>query len=443
MKRNNHQNLNTHAGAMWVWLMCIMAGTGLFLLVPLLHAFFAPAAYGAYYFPRAYYIISFVDCVAMAGMLFIAKQREMANDIKIAWLFLWRWMLGYCVLAVLVLICTYTGLALTLLVLTVCSLSFVILAERQACLTQIQKTVRNLAAGDLTAQVDDCMMQGSLRELAHDVNKLAQVISKAADERAEALRKSLDAEQKKVHAERLRNELIANVSHDLKTPLTSVISYTDLLSHELVSAPEDREEQKLIEYSDALTRQSLRLKKLIEDLIEASKAQTGNILVTLTPLNAGVLISQASGEWKARLSEKGIELVCKIPDSPLMIDADGKQMGRVIDNILSNVAKYGMTGTRAYVSAFENEAGDIEISCKNISTTPLHGNADELLERFVRGDASRTTEGSGLGLSIAQSLVELQGGALKLGVDADLFSVALYFPQSSSANTYSTSDKDV
>lgn len=443
MKRNNHQSLNTHAGALWVWLMCILSGLSLFLLVPLFHAFAAPAAYGAYYFPRAYYIISFLDCVAIVGMLLIAKQWEMANDIKIAWLYLWRWMLGYAAFAVLVLVCTYTGAALTLLMLTVCSLGIVVLAERQACLVQIQKTVRSLAAGDLSAQVDDCLMRGNLHELADDVNRLAQVISKAVDERAEALRKSLDAEQKKVHAERLRNELIANVSHDLKTPLTSVISYTDLLSHELVSAPEDREEQKLSEYSKALTRQSLRLKKLIEDLIEASKAQTGNISVMLAPLDASVLISQASGEWKARLSEKNIELVCKIPDSPLMIDADGRQMGRVIDNILSNVAKYGMAGTRAYISALKNKDGDIEISCKNISAVPLNMSTDELLERFVRGDVSRTTEGSGLGLSIAQSLVELQGGALKLAVDADLFSVVLHFPRSSSTSAYSKSDKEI
>ncbi|WP_277259995.1 sensor histidine kinase, partial [Olegusella massiliensis] len=216
---------------------------------------------------------------------------------------------------------------------------------------------------------------------------------------------------------------------DLKTPLTSVINYADLLSAELAIAPEGRDEDKLEECSDVLARQSVRLRKLIEDLIEASKAQTGNISVALAPLDASVLVAQAGGEWTERLNKQNIQLICTTSDEPLMINADGRQMGRIFDNILSNVSKYAMAGTRAYFSVQPSAEGGVEISCKNISATQLNISAEELLERFVRGDASRTTEGSGLGLSIAQSLMELQGGSLKLAIDADLFSVTLYFPR--------------
>lgn len=438
MKHNNQHIPNEHAGAIWVWFMCILAIISVFLLVPLIHAFFVYAAYGMTDFPGSYYIISMLDCAMVACMLFVAKHWEMADDIKTAWSHLWRWALGYAVVVVLVLFCGTIDIFAILLILAICSLSFVMLGERQARLDEISKTVKRLAAGDFTAQVDESLMRGNLRGLASDVNRLAQVSSVAADERAEALRRSLDAEQDKVRAERLRTELIANVSHDLKTPLTSVINYADLLSAELAIAPEGRDEDKLEECSDVLARQSLRLRKLIEDLIEASKAQTGNISVALAPLDASVLVAQAGGEWTERLDKQNIQLICTTPDEPLMIKADGRQMGRIFDNILSNVSKYAMAGTRVYFSAKPSAEGGVEISCKNVSATQLNISAEELLERFVRGDSSRTTEGSGLGLSIAQSLMELQGGSLKLAVDADLFSVTLRFP-SVAATTSSSS----
>ena len=429
MKRNNQQIPNEHAGALWVWFMCISAVISSFLLVTLVRAFFVYATHGMTDFPESYYVMCTLDCALVLFMLFVAKHWEMADDIKSAWSYLWRWALGYVAVIAVVLFCVSSGLFVALLVLALCSLSFVMLGERQARLDDIGKTIKCLAAGDFTAQVDESLMRGDLRELASDINRLAHVSSVAADERANALRLSLDAEQDKVRAERLRTELIANVSHDLKTPLTSVINYADLLSAELAIAPEGRDEDKLEECSDVLARQSVRLRKLIEDLIEASKAQTGNISVALAPLDASVLVAQAGGEWTERLNKQNIQLICTTFDEPLMINADGRQMGRIFDNILSNVSKYAMAGTRAYFSVQPSAEGGVEISCKNISATQLNISAEELLERFVRGDASRTTEGSGLGLSIAQSLMELQGGSLKLAIDADLFSVTLYFPR--------------
>jgi signal transduction histidine kinase len=228
------------------------------------------------------------------------------------------------------------------------------------------------------------------------------------------------AVDERMKSERLKTELITNVSHDIKTPLTSIINYADLITKE----PTDNE--KITEYCEVLTRQSERLKKLIEDLVEASKASTGNLEVLLAPCEVGVLLTQAAGEYEKRLADGNLTLVTRQPEHPVTILADGRRLWRVFDNLMNNICKYAQPGTRVFLT-LEDTDGQAVISFKNISRCELDVSSDELLERFVRGDSSRSTEGSGLGLSIAQSLTELQNGTLALTIDGDLFKVTLRF----------------
>ena len=181
------------------------------------------------------------------------------------------------------------------------------------------------------------------------------------------------------------------------------------------------------EYAQVLIRQSVRLKKLIEDLVEASKASTGNLEVALVPMDVGVILIQITGEYTERLEARGLKLVVRQPEEKLMILADGRRLWRVIENLMNNVCKYAQTGTRVYLS-LERKGEQVVITLKNTSSYELDIPAEELMERFVRGDKARSTEGNGLGLSIAQSLTELQGGRLELAIDGDLFKAILYFP---------------
>ena len=224
--------------------------------------------------------------------------------------------------------------------------------------------------------------------------------------------------QDATRSERLKTELITNVSHDIKTPLTSIISYVDLLK------TTDIQDPKALEYIAVLEKKSKRLAQLMVDLVEASKVTSGNVSVEMEPLNLGELIKQASGEFEARLEEKNIALLCRLPEEPVMVMADGRHMWRVLDNLFGNTVKYALEGTRVYVDlTVENGAAALVI--KNISRDPLNIRPEELMERFVRGDQARHTEGSGLGLSIARSLMELQGGSMELAIDGDLFKVQL------------------
>ncbi|MCF0120681.1 MAG: HAMP domain-containing histidine kinase, partial [Oscillospiraceae bacterium] len=231
------------------------------------------------------------------------------------------------------------------------------------------------------------------------------------------------AVEQRIKSERLKTELITNVSHDIKTPLTSIINYSDLIGREECTNP------RITEYAEVLNRQSERLKRLIDDLVEASKASTGNLEVNLTPCDVSVMLAQAEGEYRRRLEDSGLELVLHEvkSDTPLRILADGRRLWRVFDNLLSNACKYAQSGTRVYLT-LEKIGNEAVISFKNISRASLELAPEELMERFVRGDKSRTTEGNGLGLSIAQSLTELQGGTLGLSIDGDLFKVVLKFP---------------
>lgn len=274
-------------------------------------------------------------------------------------------------------------------------------------LRKLQKGGEALASGDLGYHVDTRRMFWDFRRHGEDLNSIAQGMTRAVDQR--------------MKSERLKTELITNVSHDIKTPLTSIINYADLIGRE----PCDNE--KITEYAGVLLRQSERLKKLIEDLVEASKASTGNLEVLLAPCEAGVLLTQAAGEYEQRLEAANLELVTRQPDHPVTILADGRRLWRVFDNLMSNICKYAQGGTRVYLT-LEEQDGQAVISFKNTSRSPLDISADELMERFVRGDASRNTEGNGLGLSIARSLTDLQKGTMDLTVDGDLFKVVLRFP---------------
>lgn len=269
---------------------------------------------------------------------------------------------------------------------------------------------RKLAEGQEGYRVDTARMFGAFKEQGENLNSLGQGISRAVAER--------------MKSERLKTELITNVSHDLKTPLTSIINYAELIGRE--AAAESVDAQKVREYSEVLFRQSGRLKRLLESLVEASKAATGSLEVSLEPCEAGVMLSQAAGEYQKRLGEKGLELRVSQPEEPVRILADGRHLWRVFDNLLNNICKYAQEGSRVYLT-LEKQEDKALIVFRNMSKYALDVPAAELEDRFVRGDKSRHLEGNGLGLSIARSLTELLGGRMNIVIDGDLFKVVLTF----------------
>lgn len=267
---------------------------------------------------------------------------------------------------------------------------------------RIFKGIRGIEKGDIEQSVDTKGMIPYLSSHADAVNNINSVVSNAVED--------------KMKSEKMRTELITNVSHDIKTPLTSVINYADLITKEECNNP------RIYDYCQVLSRQSIKLKKLIEDLIEASKASTGNITMNVEPMDVSVILGQALGEFDDRLSANGLEVVINNHfTGKVKAYADTRYLWRVFDNLLTNICKYSLNNTRVYIDLYELENNTVSVTFKNISKSKLNMTSNELLERFARGDSSRNTEGSGLGLPIAQSLITLMNGSLNLTIDGDLF----------------------
>ena len=264
---------------------------------------------------------------------------------------------------------------------------------------QIHDATEKIYKGDTNIKLDESLYTGVLKELAIYINDIAGGFSNAIKE--------------SLKSERLKTELITNVSHDIKTPLTSIINYVNLLKQENI------QNEKAKEYIEVLDNKSQRLKKLIEDLVEASKASSG--------LNVKELLNQVTGEFEDKFNSRGLNIISKLPEKTVYIKADSRYLYRVLENIYSNVAKYAEENTRVYIDCILEEENTVAIYVKNISKDELNISADELMQRFVRGDKSRNTEGSGLGLSIAKSLTELQDGTFNIYLDGDLFKVAIKF----------------
>lgn len=317
---------------------------------------------------------------------------------------MWRWLLsgvGIVVVCVLLLGGNHAGAGIALL-------SLALLAGTGYLawsLGSILRTMKRLGDGDLSATLDPKQLCGTFRQMAQELNNVGQGAKAAAEQQ--------------LRAERMKTELITNVSHDIKTPLTSIVSYVDLLQK-----PHTEVQEK--EYLEVLARQSLRLKKLTEDLVEMSKAASGNITVDLQPTDPVELVNQALAEYQEKMEKAGLTVVYNATASSLRVLADGKLFWRVMDNLLGNCVKYAMPGTRVYLNIVKFEK-EVMISLNNISQTELNIPPEELMGRFVRAERFRNTEGSGLGLDIAKTLMELQRGSLNLEIDGDLFKAILGF----------------
>lgn len=272
---------------------------------------------------------------------------------------------------------------------------------------RILEGLKRITDGELQYKIPLERLTGEQKTMAEYINRIGDGLDAAVEN--------------SLKNERMKTELITNVSHDIKTPLTSIINYVDLLKRENFTDP------KICGYLDILEAKAQRLKTLTEDVVEASKVSTGNVTLEMTDLNFVEMIHQVIGEFEERFQEKRLTIMVHFAEEPAVIHADGQRMWRVLENIFNNVVKYAMEGTRVYadVKVLRNK---VYFALKNISAQPLNISADELTERFIRGDVSRNTEGSGLGLSIAQSLVQLQGGEFKLYLDGDLFKVVISFP---------------
>jgi len=356
--------------------------------------------------------IIYVVCTAVLGLL--RRSVRAAGRLGSILPFTWRIVLAAAAyLFAVILLCTLMWLernmpAIWLLMLVL--LVLVSLGAAAVAAWQMKSLLQGgeaLVAGDLESKVDTDKMLWPLRRHAENLNAIGEGMNRAVEQR--------------MRSERLKTELITNVSHDIKTPLTSIVNYVDLLGKEELPEP-------AAGYVEVLERQSRRLKKLTEDLVEASKASTGNVAVELRPTVLNELLHQAVGEYGERLTAGQLEVVVNTLQGNVVARADGRLLWRVMDNLLSNVSKYAQPGTRVYLDLRETET-QVLLSVKNISREQLNLAGEELTERFVRGDRSRSTEGSGLGLNIAKSLMELMGGELRITVDGDLFKAELALPR--------------
>ena len=278
--------------------------------------------------------------------------------------------------------------------------------QRQKLLTAIQE----ISSEEGNTRISESGLFAINRQMAAAVNDLG-----------DGLRHAL---QEQMKSERMKADLITNVSHDLKTPLTSIINYVDLLKRE------ELHNEKANEYLEVLDQKSQRLKQLTEDLVEASRASSGNVVLDIRRIDVKELLMQTSGEFVERFEARGLQLVENFPQNPQYVDADGRRLWRIIENLFRNVEKYAMPHTRVYLDLI-NDGDRVAFSLKNISENPLNISPEELTERFTRGDESRSTEGSGLGLSIAKDLTEIQQGTFEIYLDGDLFKVTVSFPTAS------------
>lgn len=307
---------------------------------------------------------------------------------------------------IIILIFRYNGLGLLITWGWIKLLEFVLVIFMLIQMKTLQQGSAELAEGNISHRLNTDKMFWEFKKHGDNLNKINEGIAIALDER--------------MKSEHFKTELITNVSHDIKTPLTSIINYVDLLQKQGISETEEKE------YLEVLDRQSKRLKKLIEDLIKASKASTGNLSVQLEPCNLDILLTQTVGEFEEKLFAAELTLITDTSQKGIYIQADSRHLWRVFDNLMNNICKYAQPGTRVYINQ-EVENDKVYIIFRNTSREALNISGEELLERFVRGDSSRNTEGNGLGLSIAQSLTELMGGKLKIHVDGDLFKVIIIF----------------
>ena len=272
---------------------------------------------------------------------------------------------------------------------------------------EIIKGIEKITSGDVSYKLPLDNLHGDNIEMAKAVNRIGDGIHNAVDESTKN--------------ERMKADLITNVSHDIKTPLTSIINYVNLLKMEPIT------DKRIKDYIFILDEKSQRLKQLTEDLVEASRISSGNITLQMTKINLVELIYQTGGEFNEKFEQKDLTTITKLPKEAAWIMADGRRIWRVVENLYNNVAKYAMAHTRVYVT-MEKSEHTVCFSVKNISEQPLTVDSTELTERFIRGDESRTTEGSGLGLSIAQNLTTLMGGTFDIELDGDLFTVSITFP---------------
>lgn len=274
---------------------------------------------------------------------------------------------------------------------------------------KINAAIKQLSDGDTSYQVDLSKFTGREEEVAVNLNHISEGLETAL--------------QEKVKSERLKADLITNVSHDIKTPLTSIINYVDLIKRQNI------QDEKVLGYLEVLEQKSQRLKTLTEDLVEASKASSGNLKLEINDIDLVEMIYQTNGEFEDKFAFRHLDLVSQLPDESYVIEADGRRLWRVLENLYNNAFKYAMEHSRVYVDVtYHEETGLVTFTIKNISSNPLNISPDELTERFVRGDVARTTEGSGLGLSIAKSLTDLQNGYFDLVIDGDLFKAQVSFP---------------
>ena len=397
-------NEGLHPGSLSFLALLLLAG--ILLCIAFLYSLASQLKMGPYYW-WYHSLTGFVITWLYRGLrlLFLGVQK-LLRMLSV----LWQWLLislvlGVSILVFMILSLQYGGIYILLLILTVlCGMGIVCYGGY--AFNILLTGVNIMAKGNLSHQIPTRYLIGSFREFALQLNALSGTARETA--------------QKHTRSERMKTELITNVTHDIKTPLTSIINFVDLLQRN--PSPEESRQ-----YLEILSRQSQQMKQLIGDLIELSKAASGSLTVNLTSLDAAETVNQALGEFADKLDAAQLTPVFHSPEEPVQILADGRLVWRVMSNLLSNAVKYALPGTRLYIdlSQFENT---VLLSLKNVSRQCLNTSAEDLMERFIQGDTSRNTDGSGLGLNIAKTLMELMGGKLQLLVDGDLFKVTLVFP---------------